>query len=181
LIRSAIDLHAFRVLGALAALVSISAAAEPTSPIRFFEGRTEMISVVKVAMKRPYQSTAISDGRILPDGSLVLVQNVHDERRPAQKRYWKVKQVRSGLFTGTMSDAIGPIVAQEIDGNYRFRFKLKGDLAVEQWLRPLPGGRIAKSNTTVRKFGMTIATSEGTIRRMSGRILVEAVQDKLSY
>ena len=181
MIRSAIDLHAFRVLGALAALVSISAAAEPTSPIRFFEGRTEMISVVKVAMKRPYQSTAISDGRILPDGSLVLVQSVHDERRPAQKRYWKVKQVRSGLFTGTMSDAIGPIVAQEIDGNYRFRFKLKGDLAVEQWLRPLPGGRIAKSNTTVRKFGMTIATSEGTIRRMSGRILVEAVQDKLSY
>jgi len=83
LIRSAIDLHAFRVLGALAALVSISAAAEPTSPIRFFEGRTEMVSVVKVAMKRPYQSTAISDGRILPDGSLVLVQNVHDERRPA--------------------------------------------------------------------------------------------------
>lgn len=183
MIRSVIDLHAFRFLGTFAALVSISAGAEaePTSPIRFFEGRTEMVSVVKVAMKRPYQSTAISDGRILPDGSLVLVQSVHDERRPAQKRYWKVKQVRSGFFTGTMSDAIGPIVAQEIDGNYRFRFKLKGDLAVEQWLRPLPGGRIAKSNTTVRKFGMTIATSEGIIRRMSGRILVEAVQDKLSY
>lgn len=175
MIRSVIDRHAFVVLGALATLAPVPAMAEagPLSPIRFFEGRTEMVSVVKVAMKRPYQSTAISNGRILPDGSLILVQSVHDERRPAQKRYWKVKQVRSGFFTGTMSDAIGPVVAQEIDGNYRFRFKLKGDLTVEQWLRPLPGGRIAKSNTTVRKFGMPIATSEGTIQRMPGRNLVE--------
>jgi len=141
------------------------AEAEAVSPLRFFEGRTEMVSVVKVLMKRPYRSVTLSDGRILPDGSLLLVQSIHDERQTVQKRIWKVKQVGTGLFTGTMSEAISPVIAQEIRGAYRFRFKMKGNLAVEQWLTPLPGARVARSTTTVRKFGMSVATSEGTIRR----------------
>ena len=153
-------------LTALAFLPASAAAERIETPLRFFEGRTEMASVVKVALKRPYRSVTIGSGRILSDGSLVLVQSVREEGKSPRTRYWKIQQTSNGHYVGTMSDAVGPIDVQEIEGNYRFRFKMKGNLAVEQWLNPLPGGRSARSTVTVRKFGMRVATSSGTIRRV---------------
>jgi hypothetical protein len=67
-----------------------------------------------------------------------------------------------------MTDAIGPVVIDKVGGGYRFRFKMKGNLGVEQWLVPLAGGSSAKSVTKVRKFGMTVATSDTVIRKVSG-------------
>ena len=65
-----------------------------------------------------------------------------------------------------MSEARGPVTAQEVNGRYRFRFKMKGNIAIEQWLTPLPGGRSAASRVTIRKFGMTVGRSDGTIRKI---------------
>jgi hypothetical protein len=148
--------------------LSASAGAErPQQPaLSFFEGRTEMVSVVKVVMKKPYRSRTSGSGRIMPDGSLALVQSIHDEGKAPHSRFWRMKQVAAGRFAGTMSDAVGPVTAQEIAGKYRFSFKLKGNLAVEQWLTPLPGGKAARSKIVVRKLGMRVATSEGTIQRI---------------
>jgi hypothetical protein len=66
-----------------------------------------------------------------------------------------------------MSEAIGPIAVEEEGGKYRFRFKMKGGLDVDQWLTPLPGGKVAQSHAVVRKLGMRVAVSEGTIRKLS--------------
>jgi hypothetical protein len=41
----------------------------------------------------------------------------------------------------------------ELRGGYRFTFGMKGHLAVEQWLIPLPGGTTARTSLTVRKLG----------------------------
>jgi hypothetical protein len=38
---------------------------------------------------------------------------------------------------------------------------MKGNLAVEQWVTPLPGGKSTPSKVALRKFGMRVATSEG--------------------
>jgi hypothetical protein len=38
---------------------------------------------------------------------------------------------------------------------------------VEQWLTPLTDGKSAKSSTRVRKFGLTVATSDSVIRKVS--------------
>jgi len=65
-----------------------------------------------------------------------------------------------------MSEATGPVVAEEIGGRYRFRFKMKGNLSVEQWLTPLPGGKVARSKVSIRKLGMTVGHSDGTIRKL---------------
>ena len=65
-----------------------------------------------------------------------------------------------------MSDAVGPVTVDEIGGKYRFRFKAKGNVTVEQWLMPQPGGRSALSKTSIRKFGMVVGRSEGTIRKL---------------
>jgi hypothetical protein len=44
---------------------------------------------------------------------------------------------------------------------------MKGGLSVEQWITPLPGGKSARSELTVRKLGMVVARGQGTIRKLS--------------
>jgi len=161
-------------LGALSAVIALgalpAAATSPTprmsAPLKFFEGKTEMLSTVKVVFKSPYKSVTTGDGKILGDGSLSLVQKVRDENKPTESRLWRIKQVAAGRYAGTMTEAVGPVQAEEVGGKYRFRFKLKGNLSVEQWLTPLPGGRAAQSKISVRKAGIKVATSDGIIRRV---------------
>lgn len=153
------------------ALIGASAAAETasadrsTDPMRFFEGKTEGISTIKLIMRKSYRSRTVGEGEI-DDGVLRLVQRVHEEGKAPFDRRWQVRQVAPGRFSATMSEAVGPVTVEEVGGRYRFRFKMKGNLAIEQWLTPLPGGTAARSRLSVRKFGMTVGRSEGVIRKL---------------
>ena len=150
-----------------ASLAPASAVAENTrAPLQFFNGKTEMVSTIKVIMKKPFRSRAIGTGRILPDGSLSLAQQVFDEGQPTKQRNWKIRQITSGHYAGTMTEAVGPVTVEEVDGKYRFNYKMKGSLAVEQWVTPLAGGNSARSSVTVRKFGMKVASSTGLIKKV---------------
>jgi hypothetical protein len=165
-------MHALRVglISASAAfLVAAPAAAEPLKPLRFFEGRTESSGTIKLFMKKPFRSRSVGRGIIEPDGGLLLVQQVEDDGKPPRVRRWRIRQIGPGHYAGTMSEAIGPVTIDDVDGKYRFRFRMKGNFAVEQWLIPLPGGMAARNSMKVRKFGMTVGTSDGTIRKIAGR------------
>ena len=144
-----------------------AAAAKITDPLSFFEGRTETVSTVKMVMKKPFRSRSIGRGRLLGDRSLDLVQRVEDEGRPPHERRWKIRQVGPGRFTGTMSEAVGPVTIDETPKGYRFRFKLKDNMAVEQWLMPNAGGTSARSKVTVRRFGIAVFKSDGIVRKIS--------------
>ena len=138
-----------------------------TDPLRFFAGRTESDGTVKVIFKRPYRSRCLGQGRIEPDGSLTLVQRVEDEGKPPHERRWRVRQLAPGHFTGTMSEASSPVEIEQVGNRYRFRFTMNGSLSVEQWLIPLPGAMSARTDTRIRKFGMTVATTAGMVRKLS--------------
>jgi hypothetical protein len=154
----------FALIGASASAGSNSI--DPsTDPMRFFEGRTESLSTIKLIMKKPYRSRTIGEGEI-NDGVLNLVQRVHQDGEPPYSRRWRMRQVAPGRFAGTMSEAIGPVQVDQVGERYRFRFKLKGNVAIEQWLIPLPGGTMARTKLSVRKFGLSVGRSEGTIRKL---------------
>lgn len=135
-------------------------------PLRFFEGRTEMESLVKVVMKKPFRSRTIGQGYISPDGTLSLVQQVKEEGKQPHQRRWRIRQIGPGRYSGTMSEAIGPVQVRELGGKFRFTFSMKGNLAIEQWVTPSPDGKSALSKIVVRKLGMRVASSEGTIRKL---------------
>jgi hypothetical protein len=166
-------MFAFRLLPALLpiALIGASASAETstpdrdTDPMRFFEGRTESLSTIRLMMRKPYRSRTLGDGRI-DDGILHLVQRVHEDGKAPYDRRWRVRQVGPGRFTATMSEALGPVSVQQVGSRYRFRFRMKGNLAIEQWLIPQPDGNSARSKLSIRKFGVTVGRSEGTIRKL---------------
>lgn len=157
-------LAAAAVLG-LALTASAANAERLVDPLRFFEGRTESVSIIRVIARKPYRSRSIGVGEITPDGVLHLVQRVEDDGRSPYERRWLIRQVGPGQFAGTMTEARGPVTVVEMEGRYRFRFRMKGNVSVEQWLTPLPGGKSARSKVTIRKLGITVGSSEGTIHK----------------
>jgi hypothetical protein len=120
-----------------------------------------------MVMKKPFKSRSLGRGKLLGDRSLDLVQRVEDEGRPPHERRWKIRQVGPGRFAGTMSEAVGPVTIEETPKGYRFRFKLKDNMAVEQWLMPMAGGKAARSKVTVRRFGIAVFKSDGVVRKLS--------------
>lgn len=136
------------------------------NPLTFFEGRTESVSNVRIVTKKPFRSRAIGRGVIRADGSLDLIQRVEDEGQLAHERRWRMRQVGPGRYAGTMSEAKGPVTAEEVDGRYRFRFRMDGSVLVEQWLTPMPDGRSARSTVSIRKYGIRVGASDGMIRKL---------------
>lgn len=145
-----------------------SASAVPLKhPLRFFEGRTESVGTIKAMMKRTHRVESIGHGTISADGALTLVQQVRDEGEAPHQRIWHIRQVGPTKFAGTMSEAEGPITIEQVGDGYCFRFNIHGGLAAEQWLIPNRDGNSGSSVLTVRKFGITVARSEATIRRLT--------------
>ncbi len=156
---------------AIAVAVSLAFAPSPAmakadDPIAFFAGRTESIGTVKLAMKKVFRSRAIGKGEIKADGSLDLVQRVEDEGEQPRERRWHMRRVAPGRYTGTMTEARGPVTVEEVGGRYRFRFRMDGNVAVEQWLTPMPDGRTARSVVVIRKYGIRVGGSEAVIRKL---------------
>jgi hypothetical protein len=156
---------AFAVAVSLAITPSASAASID-DPLKFFEGRTESIGTVRLAMKKPFRSRAIGRGQIRADGTLDLVQRVEDDGEQPRERRWRIRQVAPGRYSGTMSEAKGPVIVEQVGGRYRFRFRMQGSVAVEQWLTPMPDGRSAKSNVIIRKYGLRVGGSDAVIRKL---------------
>ena len=150
-----------------ASLTPAAATTQNPDPFSFFEGMTESVGTMKVVMHQPVHTHSIGRGEVESDGSLSLVQRVEDEGKAPYMRRWVIRRAGPGRFVGTMSDATGPVTIDEVGERFRFRLKMRGGLSVEQWLTPLPGGRSASSSMTVRKFGIAVASSQGTVRKIS--------------
>lgn len=146
-----------------------AAAAPSDGPMHFFEGRTEGSGTVKIMLGKPYRTRSVGHGRFQPDGTLLFVQRVVDDGQPPRERRWKIRQTGPRHFSGTMSEALGPVKIEEVGGRFRFRFRMKGNLSVEQWLVPLAGGAAARNTVTIRKFGVKVGTSEGMLRKLASR------------
>ena len=148
-------------------LLGAASEAPRTGPLQFFDGTTVSESKVQILFRRSFTSRSVNRGKINPDGSLDLVQKVEESGRAPFERRWHIKRVGPGRFSGTMSEATGAVSIEEIQARYRFRFTVRGDLKVEQWMTPLPGGRSALNETTIRKHGIVVGRSKGTIRKVA--------------
>ena len=144
----------------------VASATQPIDPLQFFAGRTEVDGVVKVMFRKAYRTHSTGEGVLNRDGSLTLVQHVDDEGKPPHDRRWRVRPVSAGIFTANMSEAVGPVAIQRVGESYRFRYAMKGSLKVEQTITPLGDGRSASNIGKVRRMGIVVATTTGTIRKV---------------
>ena len=151
----------------LAALLGAAPPPPSTDPLRFFEGRTVADSTIKIILKKSVAARTIGQGRIERDGSLTLVQQVLHDGKPQNQRHWRVRRSGRNGFTASMNEAVGPVDIERVGDAYRFRFRMKGQLCVEQGVKPHANGTSARSTMKVKKLGVLVATSDGTIRKVS--------------
>jgi hypothetical protein len=134
---------------------------------KFFVGKTEGKGHVRAALASRSTVHDIAIGRI-EQGVLILEQKVQRQGKPVELRRWRMRKLATGKYTGTISDVEGPVHG-EVSGNcMHLRYKMKkGGVQVEQYVYLQPGGRSAISRMTFRKFGITVATVEETIRKIA--------------
>jgi hypothetical protein len=142
-------------------------AAAPAFPVlRFFEGRTEGRGKLELALGSRGSISVQSRGRIEPDGKLILRQVIEQSGKPAREREWRMWEVSPGRYAGTLTDASGPVKGEVSHNRLHLSFRMKGGLDAEQWLTLAPGGRSAHNVMVVRKFGLTVAAVDETIRKL---------------
>ena len=152
----------------LSALVGLLLVAQaPASDLeRFFVGRTEGTGTVHIMMSGRHGMRDRSRGRIDRDGALVLDQVVEEEGKPARNRTWRLARSGASGISGTISDARGPVTG-EVRGNVvTLRYRLADGPSVDQTITLHANGRTAHNRMTFRRFGLTVATVEETIRKV---------------
>jgi hypothetical protein len=134
-------------------------------PATFFVGHTEGKATLNIALHHPRPVVVEGHGRIDADGTLILDQSVQTGTGPAKPRSWRFHPDGPGRWSGTLSDAAGP-VRGDITGNcLHLAFAMKGGLKAQQWLYLQRGGTIVRNVMVVRKLGLPVARLNETITR----------------
>ena len=154
-----------RLLIPLALTAATPAAAERFDPLTFFVGRTEGTGAFKIILRRTHHVRVHGRGVLQGDGSIVLDQTIEDGAKKPQKREWHIRQVAPGRYTGTLSEARGPIMGESIGDAFHLKYRTKSGTAIEQWITLAPGGRTAHNRLVAREMGVVVARLDETIRK----------------
>lgn len=155
---------------AAAALLAFAAAAADKPKLdmtSFFAGRTHSENVMKVVLHGPKKLIVDSVGGRNKEGAFVLIDTVREQGKPPRKRTWVMRPVGDNHFSGRLSDAVGPvdIVASGNSATIRYTMR-EGNLQVVQQLQLQGDGRTLSNHVVARKFGLKVASLDGTIRKL---------------
>jgi len=132
----------------------------------FFTGRTHGDNVIRIAFHHPHKLIVDSIGGRNKEGEFILIDNVEEEGKPATKRTWSMHPVGPDHFSGSLSDASGPVDITVSGDSATIRYVMKdGGLKIEQRLQMQRDGTLA-NHVVARKFGMKFAQADGTIRKL---------------
>ena len=142
--------------------------APPTSapfPVAaFFTGESHGDGTLRVITRSPVRVEVDSVGTAAPDGTLTLVQRVRESDKAERTRSWTLREVAPGRWSGTLTDADGPVSATATPGTLDIAFPMNG-MQVRQHLVLSANGQSARNILRVSKFGVTVAVLDETITR----------------
>jgi hypothetical protein len=146
---------------------STAAAPDPKLDLTaFFTGHTRAENVLKIAFRRATPLLVQSVGGKGDKGDFVLIDTVHEGDKPARTRKWIMRQSGPGHFTGSLSDATGPVDIVVSGNSAVVQYVMKGGLKVRQQMDLIGDSRTLANHVVVRKFGLKFATVEGKIRKL---------------
>ena len=159
-------------LAATAAIVLLAgvASAAPETPkldlTQFFSGHSHADNVLRIAFHGPAKLIVDSVGGKGDRGDFVLIDTVHEGDKPVRTRKWVMQPVGPNHFTGSLSDAVGPVDIVVNGDSATIRYEMKGGLNVVQQMQMQPDGRTLSNHVDARKFGLKFARVDGTIRKL---------------
>ena len=158
---------------AAAALLALSATASaaPEKPkldmMAFFTGKTHADNVIKIALHAPHKLIVDSIGGRNKEGEFVLIETVREEGKPERKRSWVMHLVGPDHFSGVLTDAVGPVDIVVSGSSATIRYTMKErNLKVVQQLQLQADGKSLANHVVARKFGLTFAKVDGTVRKL---------------
>ena len=155
-------------LGA-AAIALAGAAAAPAPALdmtAFFTGHTRTENVLKIVFKSPARLIVDSVGGKGDRGDFVLIDTVREEGKPVRTRKWIMRPIGPNHFTGSLTDATGPVDVVVNGRRAVIRYTMKGGLKVIQQMDLQPDGRTLSNHVVVRKFALKFASVDGTVRKL---------------
>jgi hypothetical protein len=150
--------------------VSTSSAAAAPDPaldmIAFFTGKTHADNVIKIAFHGPHKLIVDSIGGHNKEGEFVLIDTIQEEGKPVRKRTWVMRPAGANRFSGSLSDAVGPVDVSVAGDSATIRYTMRdGHMKIEQQLQLQRDGSLT-NHATARKLGIKFATVDGTVRRV---------------
>lgn len=131
----------------------------------FFAGRTEGVGTLRIAFRKPVTVIVHGHGVVAPDGAIMLDQTVLEGSKPATTRQWRIA-AGPERYTGSLSDAAGPVTGTVTGNRLHLVFAMKGGLHADQQLDLAADGASAHNIMVITKLGMTVASLDETIRRV---------------
>jgi hypothetical protein len=153
---------------ALALPFATSAHADPgkLDMTAFFTGRSHADNTLKVAFKGTTPLIVDSVGGTGDKGDFVLIDTVHEGTKPVRQRKWVMRQIAPGHFTGSLSDATGPVDIVVSGNTATVRYTMKGGINIVQTMKLQPDGRTLSNHVEATKFGLHFGRVDGTIRKL---------------
>ena len=143
----------------------LAAAATQFDPVEFFRGRTHGVGTLKAAFQKSKTIRVDSIGTEQKDGALLLTQTIHEPGKAPRTRTWRMRRDGPDRYSGTLSDANGPVRVTVEAGAIRIRYKDKDNLDFDQRLTPA-GPRQVSNRMTIKRFGIRVATFDEVIRKL---------------
>jgi len=150
----------------VAATASAAAERPKLDMLAFFTGKTHSESVLKVVLKKPVPLIVDSIGGKGDRGDFVLIDTVHEGDKPVRQRKWIMKQAGADHFTGSLTDAAGPVDIKVDGDTATISYMMKGGLKVEQELQLQRDGKSLSNRVTAKKLGLKFARVDGTVRKL---------------
>jgi hypothetical protein len=156
---------------AAAALLALAAAAPPAAPAKldmtaFFAGRTHADNMIKAAFHGAHKLIVDSVGGRNKEGEFIQIDTVQEEGKPLRKRIWAMHALGPDHFTGSLTDAAGPVEVTVSGKVATIGYVMReGNLTIVQQLQLQPNGTLS-NHVTAKKFGLTVAHVDGTIRKL---------------
>jgi hypothetical protein len=155
------------------ALVLLGAGTAPAAPeaakldmTAFFTGHSHADNVIKIAFHGPTKLIVDSVGGKGDRGDFVLIDTVHEGDKPVRTRKWVMRPAGPNHFSGTLTDATGPVDIVVSGDTATVRYTMTGGLSVVQQMRLQADGRTLSNHVDARKFGLKFARVDGTIRKL---------------
>ena len=159
-----------KLAAALLALQGVASAAPDPQRLdmtAFFTGKSHADNVMKIALHDPKKLVVDSIGGRNKEGEFVLIDTVREEGKPVRTRTWVMHPVGGDRFAGFLSDAIGPVVVFVSGPAATIRYTMKdGHLKIVQQLELQRDGLTLSNHVIAKKFGLTFAHVDGTIRKL---------------
>lgn len=162
-----------RLMGTIVTLAFAGCANNGAAPVRagaldpasFFLGHTHGDAELHKLLGSPVRVTVEGVGRKQSD-TLILDQTTREGQQPPKTRRWVMQKIGANRYSGTLTDATGP-VSIRVDGPVAYiRYKMSGGLTVRQQLTLQPDGTTILNKLYVTKFGIQLATLQETIRKL---------------